>query len=63
MFYFSTVYEMPIDPEQESTLRKWHKEDHVDANEIARNDAIEALQHNRNPYIDHPEYVDQINDF
>ena len=63
MFYFSTVYEMPIDPEQESTLRKWHKEDPVDANEIARNDAIEALQHNRNPYIDHPEYVDQINDF
>ena len=63
MFYFSTVYEMPIDEKQEATLRKWHKEDPVDANEIARNDAIEALQHNRNPYIDHPEYVDKIKDF
>lgn len=63
MFYFSTVYEMPLDAEQEATLRKWHKEDPVDANEIARNDAIEGLQHNRNPYIDHPEYVDQISDF
>lgn len=63
MFYFSTVYEMPIDAEQEATLRKWHKEDPVDANEIARNDSIEALQHNRNPYIDHPEYVEKISDF
>ncbi len=63
MFYFSTVYNMAIDPAQESTLRQWHKDDPVDANEIARNDAIEALQHNRNPYIDHPEYVDQIADF
>jgi endonuclease I len=63
MFYFSTVYQMPIDEKQESTLRKWHKEDPVDANEIARNDSIESLQHNRNPYIDHPEYVDKIKDF
>ncbi len=63
MFYFSTVYEMPIDAEQEATLRKWHKEDPVDANEMARNDAIEALQQNRNPYIDHPEYVEKIADF
>ncbi len=63
MFYFSTVYEMPLDPDQEKTLRKWHVEDPVDANEIARNDYIESLQHNRNPYIDHPEYVEKIADF
>jgi endonuclease I len=30
---------------------------------MARNDAIEALQQNRNPYIDHPEYVEKIADF
>lgn len=63
MFYFSTIYNMPIDAEQEKVLREWHKQDPVDANEMARNDAIESIQHNRNPFIDHPEYVDQINDF
>lgn len=36
---------------------KWHTQDPVSAKEIARNDAVYALQGNRNPYIDHPEYV------
>ncbi len=63
MFYFSTVYEKPIDEAQEKVLREWHKQDPVDANEIARNDSVESFQHNRNPYIDHPEYVDMIADF
>ena len=36
---------------------KWHLQDPVSAKEIARNDAIYALQKNRNPYIDHPEFV------
>lgn len=38
-------------------LYKWHLQDPVSAKEIARNDAIYALQHNRNPFVDHPEYV------
>ncbi len=63
MFYFATVYNQKIDDKQEKVLRKWHKEDPVDANEIARNDKVEALQNNRNPYVDHPEYVDMISDF
>ncbi|MBQ2592275.1 MAG: endonuclease [Candidatus Riflebacteria bacterium] len=63
MFYFATVYNQKIDEKQEQVLRKWHKEDPVDANEMARNDKVEALQNNRNPYIDHPEYVDMIDDF
>ena len=63
MFYFSTCYNQRIDPQQEAVLRQWHKEDPVDANEIARNDKIEAIQNNRNPFIDHPEYVDMIQDF
>ena len=63
MFYFATVYNQKIDDEQEKVLRQWHKEDPVDANEMARNDKVEALQNNRNPYIDHPEYVDMIDDF
>ena len=63
MFYFSTVYNMPIDERQEKVLREWHKQDPVDANEIARNDKIESYQKNRNPFVDHPEYVDRISDF
>lgn len=38
----------------------WHNTDPVSAKEIARNNAIYARQNNRNPYIDHPEYVCQI---
>jgi endonuclease I len=41
-------------------LIKWHIEDPVSAKEIAQNNAIYAHQSNRNPYIDHPEYVCQI---
>lgn len=41
-------------------LIKWHIEDPVSAKEIAQNNAIYTHQTNRNPYIDHPEYVCQI---
>jgi endonuclease I len=39
------------------TLLKWNAEDPVDAAEIARNEAIYKVQGNRNPFIDHPEFV------
>jgi endonuclease I len=38
-------------------LFEWHNADAVSTKEIARNNAVFALQGNRNPYIDHPEYV------
>ncbi len=41
-------------------LIKWHIEDPVSAKEIAQNNAIYLYQGNRNPYIDHPEYVCNI---
>lgn len=41
-------------------LLAWHAQDPVSAREIARNNAIYARQGNRNPYIDHPEYVNAI---
>lgn len=41
-------------------LLAWHTQDPVSAREIARNNAIYARQNNRNPYIDHPEYVQAI---
>lgn len=39
---------------------KWSHEDPVSEKETNRNDAVYGIQHNRNPYIDHPEYVDIV---
>jgi endonuclease I len=41
-------------------LYSWHKQDPVSQKEINRNNAVYAIQHNRNPFIDHPEWVDSI---
>jgi endonuclease I len=43
-----------------STLIEWHKADPVDSFEINRNDVIYSFQNNRNPFIDHPEFVDLL---
>lgn len=75
-FYFATRYEntiatYPFDMFNGTSnqvfttaflnmLKTWHANDPVSAREIARNNAIYARQGNRNPYIDHPEYVNMI---
>ncbi|MEF1164530.1 endonuclease, partial [Vibrio parahaemolyticus] len=41
-------------------LKRWHKNDPVSAKEIRRNDLVFEFQGNRNPFIDHPEFVEQI---
>ena len=41
-----------------SVLLQWHQEDPVDSLELWRNDAVYSFQGNRNPFIDHPEWVD-----
>jgi len=38
--------------QEQDVLKKWHWQDPVDEKEIARNDYIESLQNNRNPFID-----------
>ncbi|MDN5280595.1 MAG: hypothetical protein PWR01_4560 [Clostridiales bacterium] len=63
LFYFSVRYDKKIGRDEEEALRKWCSEDPVDANEKARNDRVERIQGNRNPFIDHPEFVDRITDF
>lgn len=41
-------------------LLEWHVLDPVDDFEANRNDLIYGYQNNRNPFIDHPEFVDKI---
>ncbi|WP_307821793.1 endonuclease I family protein [Streptomyces coffeae] len=44
-----------------SVLKKWNDEDPPDAFEKHRNDVIyDTIQHNRNPFVDHPEWVGEI---
>ncbi len=45
---------------QLSLLLQWHKEDPVDAFEVARNQSIYEAQNNRNPFVDKPEFVHLI---
>lgn len=61
IFYFYTMY-----PTQGgnisslgdiNTLYQWHLDDPVDSEELARNNATETYQGNRNPYIDYPSLV------
>ena len=40
-----------------ATLLQWHAADPVDARERAFNDLVYSYQGNRNPFIDHPEWV------
>ena len=41
-------------------LHQWHLDDPVSTRETYRNDAIFVRQNNRNPFIDHPEYIASI---
>ncbi len=43
-----------------SVLLAWHDFDPVDEIELLRNDEVFALQENRNPFVDHPEWVECI---
>ncbi|MCK4569951.1 MAG: endonuclease [Bacteroidales bacterium] len=43
-----------------STLLDWHEQDPPDAFEINRNNVVYSYQDNRNPFIDHPEFVYDI---
>lgn len=43
-----------------SLMIQWHNQDPVSQKEILRNEAVYAYQHNRNPYIDHPEWVNTV---
>jgi len=62
-FYFAIRYGKRIGSSEEKTLKQWHNEDPVDENELKRNASVEEIQKNRNPFVDHPEFVNKIQDF
>ncbi len=41
-------------------LVDWHELDPVSQKEISRNNAVYQIQGNRNPFVDHPEFVQRI---
>ena len=73
-FYVSTCYrndsasfvnwemasQVNLEPWAIQMLLEWHHNDPVSRKEIDRNNAVYAIQGNRNPFIDHPEYADCI---
>ena len=48
---------------QETILKQWHNLFPVDAAERTRNNDIEAVQNNRNPFVDYPQFVERITNF
>lgn len=69
ILYFYTVYGqnggVSLDnfKIEEETLKRWHVQDPVNAGDKTRNDLVMGAQGNRNPYIDHPEYVGAVGKF
>jgi endonuclease I len=63
LFYFSLRYSISMEAYEEVTMRLWNALDPVDEEEIRRNNIIEQLQGNRNPFIDDSSYADLITDF
>ena len=47
-------------PKYLNLLLKWHHDDPVSDWEIGRNDRVHLKQGNRNPFVDHPSWVDII---
>ncbi len=41
-------------------MKEWHAADPVSQRELDRNDNVYAIQGNRNPFVDHPEWVCEI---
>lgn len=63
IFYFSIRYKIRIDNEYEDLYREWNDKFQVSEIEYYRNCLIEEFQGNRNPFVDHPEFINFINDF
>ena len=60
--YAAAMYDFDPEDNFESieTMLKWHLEYSPSANDMRRNDVVYENQHNRNPFVDHPEYACRV---
>jgi endonuclease I len=63
LFYFAVRYDLKIAQHEEMFLKQWNIIDPVDEEELKRNDMVEKLQGNRNPFVDDSQLVDLISNF
>ncbi len=66
LFYFMLRYQNYnnfIDPAHEAVLRTWYLNFPPNAIEKKRVDDIQLVQHNRNPFVDYPQFIERINSF
>jgi deoxyribonuclease-1 len=54
IFYMHSKYGLPLPGNMLETLKKWNRDDLPSDQEKIRNDRIEKIQGQRNPYIDDP---------
>ena len=59
MNYANSTYPT-LKPWAVELLLKWHKQDPVSEKEVNRNNAVYAVQGNRNPYVDYPQLADYV---
>ena len=60
IFYMHSQYGAPVDKDMLLELKRWNRQDPPSNQEMIRNNRIEELQGNRNPYIDNPTLAEQI---
>ena len=63
LLYFYTRYNDPLTQQNVNMLPvliTWSNQDPPDAREITRNQGVFTFQGNRNPFVDHPEFVNRI---
>ena len=59
MNYANSTYPT-LKPWAVELLLKWHKQDPVSEKEVNRNNAVYAVQGNRNPFVDYPQLADYV---
>jgi deoxyribonuclease-1 len=60
IFYMHTQYGVSVAKSMLEELKRWNRFDPPSKQEMLRNNLIEEIQGNRNPYIDNPALAEQI---
>lgn len=63
MFYFSAVYDAPLDASQEGTFRAWHAAHAAETADLERAMRVARIQGSRNLFVEDPTLVERITNF